>query len=102
MQCPLCKKFTETLTVKGSAVELLESMLEETSTQTGVVIKGVLDSLDRSALLKTMEYFNEMQSHPLVKTVQMDDDARRGMFRAYHTHVILTENTEDEDQTQGS
>ena len=68
-------------------------MLEYTSHQTKVVIDGVLGSLDRPALLKTMVYFNEMQSHPLVKTVQMDDDARRGMFRAYHTHVILNETT---------
>ena len=66
---------------------MLECMLERTSHQTSVVIDGVLGSLDRSALLKAMVYFHEMQSNPLVKTVQMDDDARRGMFRAYHTHV---------------
>ena len=97
-QCADCKKFTEVLTVKGSAVEMLECMLEQTSHQTSVVVDGVLSSLDRSALLKTMVYFHEMQSNPLVKTVQMDDDAERGMFRAYHTHVILEDNSNEEEK----
>ena len=101
LQCGACKKFTEILTVKGSAVEMLECMLEYTSHQTSVVIDGVLGSLDRPGLLKTMVYFNEMQSHPLVKTVQMDDDAERGMFRAYHTHVILEDNS-DEEESRGN
>ena len=86
------------LTVKGSAVEMLECMLEQTSHQTSVVVDGVLSSLDRSALLKTMVYFHEMLSNPLVKTVQMDDDAGRGMFRAYHTHVILEDNSNEEEK----
>lgn len=75
-------------------MELLEGMLEETSTKTANVISGVEEAIDRAALLKVMTYFHDMQSHPLVKAVQMDDDARRGMFRAYHIHLILSENSE--------
>lgn len=97
----MCKRFTEMLAVKGSAVEILESMLEETSMKTDLVIRGVLGTLDRAALLNTMTYFHEMQSVPMVKLVKMDDDARRGMFRAYHIHVILNESSIDDDQVRG-
>ena len=36
-----------------------------------------------------MGFFHELQSHPLVKDEQMDDDCERGMYRAYQILVAL-------------
>ena len=36
-----------------------------------------------------MGFFHALQSHPLVKDEQMDDDCERGMYRAYHILAAL-------------
>lgn len=77
------------LHLKCSAVELLEVMLEETSARSSCIRKGLQESLDRESLLETMHYFKKRSSDKLVKLMQMDDNALRGMFRAYHVLVSL-------------
>lgn len=81
----------ETVNVKASAVKLMEIMMEETSEKTAAVISEVEEAIDRATLFSTITYFHDIRSHPLMKAVQMDDDAQRGMFQAFHIHLILSE-----------
>ncbi|XP_019861438.1 PREDICTED: uncharacterized protein LOC100634093 isoform X2 [Amphimedon queenslandica] len=75
--------------VKGSAVELLDVMLEEISPQTVSVAKGIGSSLDIESLLSTMDMFYQLKSHPLVRREQMDDDCERGLYKTYQVLVTL-------------
>ena len=54
--------------------------------------QGIGSTVDIDALVDTMSLFYELQSHPLIRDEEMDDDCQRGMFRAYHTLVTLVEN----------
>ena len=36
-----------------------------------------------------MEFFRTMQSHPIIRKKEMDDDCERAMFRAYHILLAL-------------
>ena len=77
------------LEMKLKAVELLEVMLERTSSDHSENIqKGLQVQLNKDALLQAMVYFKEMGSAAVVKEWDMDDDAERGMYRA--SHVLVT------------
>lgn len=77
--------------MKCSTVELIEVMLEETSVHSPMIKKGLKDTLDQNQLLETMHYFNKMAKNAIVKDKEMDDDAERGLFRAYHILVSLSD-----------
>ena len=73
--------------LKGSAVELIEAMLEETNHRSCHLAKEIAGSLDLAAIYDTVHDFFELMNDELVKAARYDDDAERGLFRAYH--VIL-------------
>ena len=78
------------LEMKLKAVELLEVMLERTSSQKSEDIKiGLQVPINKDSLLQTMVYFKEMESDGIVKEWDMNDDASRGKFRAYHVLMTL-------------
>ena len=79
------------LQVMGSAVELLEVMLEETSPISAIIKKGLQEAVDVECLLQAMFYFHEMSCSELVRKEEMDDDAIRGKFRSYHALVALSD-----------
>ena len=54
-----------------------------------ISLQGIGSSIDEDSVIETMGFFHELQSHPLVKDEQMDDDCERGMYRAYQILVAL-------------
>ena len=52
-------------------------------------LQGIGSSIDEDSVIETMGFFHELQSHPVVKQEQMDDDCERGMYRAYHILIAL-------------
>ena len=36
-----------------------------------------------------MKLFHDLQSHPLVRKKQMDDDCERGQYKAHHAIIAL-------------
>ena len=65
-------------------------MLERTSSQKSEDIKiGLQVPINKDSLLQTMVYFKEMESDGIVKEWDMNDDASRGKFRAYHVLMTL-------------
>ena len=70
--------------MKGSAVELVEVMLEETNKQSRHLAKEIASSLDLAAVNDTIGDFYELMNDPVVKEATYDDEAERGLFRAYH------------------
>lgn len=85
---------TKSIDLKGSAVELLEAMLEETSYQTKDLMQLIAGVLDVSALHDTLGDFYKLKDDPDVKRERFDDDAQRGLFRTYHILVHLADNPE--------
>jgi inositol 1,4,5-triphosphate receptor type 1 len=75
--------------LKGSAVELVEVMLEETNHRSRHLAKEVAGSLDLAAVYDTVGDFYELMMDPLVREATYDDEAERGLFRAYHIIVRL-------------
>ena len=59
-------------------------MLEETSSGTKELARRVADNLDRDAVHNTICDFYQLKEEPKVKERKFDDDAERGLFRAYH------------------
>ena len=82
-----CALWLQSVNLKGSAVELIEAMLEETNSHTRHLAKEIAGSLDLAAIYDTIADFYELMNEPLVKAEDYDDDAERGLFRAYH--IIL-------------
>ena len=80
--CVLC--FPQSVNLKGSAVELIEAMLEETSPSTRHLAKEIAGSLDLAAVYDTVGDFYELMNDAEVKKDGYDDEAERGLFRAYH------------------
>ena len=80
---------TQAVGLKGSAVELVEAMLEKTNPCTVDFAKEIAGSLDLGALHWTLEEFYEQKDHPKCMELQIDDDAERGLFRSYHILVNL-------------
>ena len=75
--------------LKGSAVELIEAMLEETNHRSCHLAKEIAGSLDLAAVYDTVDDFYELMNDALVKAESYDDNAERGLFRAYHIIVQL-------------
>ena len=70
-------------------MELVEVMIEKTNPCNQDLAKEIAGSLDLGALHSTLEEFYELKDAPRLKQLQVDDDAERGLFRAYHILVTL-------------
>lgn len=77
------------INLKGSAIELLDGMLEETNKKSKVLAKEIAGGLDMGALHDTLVHFRSLMLSPAVKEAQFDDDAEKGMFSTYHILVKL-------------
>lgn len=75
--------------LKGSAVELMAVMLEETDTKSSVLAKGIAVALDIPAMFSTIGDF-----HELVKDQKVVDKAKQGLFRAYHILVQILDSAD--------
>ena len=81
----------ELLQTMGSAVELLDVMLEETSPESDAIKQGLKEAINVDNLLQALAYFHKMSRNKQVMEKKMDDDAKRGMFRSYHVLVALAD-----------
>ena len=73
------------LDLKGSAVELLEVILEETSFKTKSLALQVAGGLDISAVQGCLIDFDHLAYHDdELKKEQCDDNAERALYRSYH------------------
>lgn len=70
-------------------MELVEVMLEETSTRTRHLAKEIAGSLDLAAIYDTIGDFYELMNDREVQKAGFDDEAERGLFRAYHILIHL-------------
>lgn len=77
--------------MKGSAVELLEVMLEETNKSTRSLVRDIVNGLQIEALHDTMYEFYVLMNDKGVKEAGFDDEAETGLFRTYHVLVHLTD-----------
>jgi hypothetical protein len=75
--------------IKGSAIELLDVMLEETSKKSKELVRDIANNLDFEALHLTLAEFYELKNDPKVKKEGFDDEAEAGLFRTYHALVHL-------------
>ena len=87
--CLCIRGHSQAVSLKGSAVELVEAMLEKTSPCTKDLAKEIAGSLDLGSLHRNLDLFYELKDHPAMKRLQLDDDMHRGLFRAYHILVNL-------------
>ena len=90
MLVSVCCLFLQGIKLKGSAIELLEAMLEETNRSTGELAKEIAGGLDVGALHDTLCDFHALMQDRDVQRAQFDDDAEKGMFRTYHILVHLS------------
>ena len=81
----------QSVNLKGSAVELLEAMLEETIAKTKDLVGEIVNSLDIDNLHETVADFYSLMNDEDVKRQSFDDEAETGMFRTYHVLVHLTD-----------
>ena len=65
-------------------MELVEAMLEETSSHSQALAREIAGSLDLAAIYDTIGDFYELMQDREVKQAGFDDEAERGLFRAYH------------------
>ena len=79
----------QALELKGSAVELLEGMLEETSLKTKELVTQFSGGLDIEALHGTLIDFYKLKHDKELIQDEYDDNAERGLFRTYHILVHL-------------
>ena len=75
--------------MKGSAIELLDVMLEKTSEKSTGLIKDIANNLDIEALHLTLMEFYELMNDRTVKVKGYNDEAEAGLFRTYHALVHL-------------
>ena len=79
----------QALELKGSAIELLEGMLEETSLETKDLVTRLSGGLDVDALHGSMvDFYKLMLDKELIED-EYDDNAERGLYRTYHILVQL-------------
>ena len=64
-------------------------MLEETNKRSRHLAKEIAGSLDLAAVYDTVGDFYELMNDPVVKRATYDDEAERGLFRAYHIIIHL-------------
>lgn len=79
------------MNLKGSAIELLEAMLEETNEKTKDLVREIVNGLQIEALHDTLMEFYELMNSQEVKQAGFDDEAETGLFRTYHVLVHLTD-----------
>ena len=79
----------QALELKGSAVEFLEGMLEETSLKTKELVIQLSGSLDMEALHGTLIDFYKLKHDKELIQDEYDDNAERGLLRTYHILVHL-------------
>lgn len=77
--------------MKGSAIELLDVMLEKTSEKSTHLVQDIANNLDIEALHLTLVEFYELMNDRTVKDEGYDDEAEAGLFRTYHALVHLTD-----------
>ena len=82
-------------------MELIEAMLEETSSESLQLAKQIADTLDRDAVCSTICDFYCLKDDPKVQEVHFHDDAERGLFRAYHILKRLHDYGKDIPQLRG-
>ena len=82
---------TRAINLKGSAVELLEVMLEETSRQKKDLVLQIAEVVDVDALYHTLADFYKLKDDPEVERKHFDDDVERGLFCTYHILVHIEE-----------
>ena len=82
---------TRAINLKGSAVELLEVMLEETSHQKKDLVQQITEVVDVDALYHTLADFYKLKDDPEVERKYFDDDVERELFRTYHILVHIKE-----------
>ena len=74
------------LDLKGSAVELLEVILEETSFKTKSLALQVAGGLDISAVQSCLiDFYHLAYQDDELKEAEYDDNAERALYRSYHT-----------------
>ena len=81
----------QSVNLKGSAVELLEAMLEETNEKTKDLVREIVNAVQIEALHDTLVEFYELMNDQAVKDAGFDDEAETGLFRTYHVLVHLTD-----------
>ena len=79
----------QALELKGSAIELLEGMLEETSLETKDLVTRLSGGLDVDALHGSMVDFHKLMLDKELIEDEYDDNAERGLYRTYHILVQL-------------
>lgn len=73
------------LDLKGSAVELLEAMLEETDHKTKDLARQIAGGLDTNAIqCSLVDFYHLAYEDKEIKDVECDDNAERALFRSYH------------------
>ena len=70
-------------------MELIEVMLEETTSHSRHLAREIAGSLDLAAVYDTVGDFYELMNDPVVKAATYDDEAECGLFRAYHIIIHL-------------
>ena len=73
------------LDLKGSAIELLEVILEETSSKTKSLALQVAGGLDISAVQGCLiDFYHLAYEDDELKKAECDDNAERALYRSYH------------------
>ena len=81
----------QSVNIKGSAIELLDVMLEKTDEKSEDLVRDIANNLDIEALHHTLVEFYELKNDQEVKDNGYDDEAETGLFRTYHALVHLTD-----------
>ena len=68
-------------------MELLETMLEQTSEKTKELVLEVHGALDMAAMYDTLVGFRKLMRDREVSAESFDDKAERWLFRTYHVLV---------------
>ena len=79
------------MNLKGSAVELLEAMLEKTDEKTPELVAQIFNGLQIDVLHNNLSEFHQLMNNQTVKNEGFDDEAEDGLFRTYHILVHLTD-----------
>ena len=77
------------LDIKGSAVELLEAMLEETSPKAKSLAFQIAGGLDIGAIHGSLVDFDKLSQDKELKKEEYEDNAQRALYRTYHILVRL-------------
>ena len=81
----------QVVNLKGSCIELLEAMLEETNDCSKELVGEIQNAIQIEALHDTMVELYELMNDPGVKAAGQNDEAEAALFRTYHVLVHLTD-----------